>query len=123
MDNLIRAGAPATPARVCTITEILATEGSVPGNPRILARRQAPESPIIPRSMAIPQSEITSYPREWCDGTHSGKYSYIPSYMGWRRGEQPELARPSIPAEQPPSLPPGPSAWTDLPEQPVFEGP
>ena len=43
--------------------------------------------------------------------------------MGWRRGEQPELAGPSIPTEQPLSPVPGPSAWADPIEQPVFEGP
>ena len=58
-----------------------ATGSSRPENPRILARRQALESPTTPQSTAIPQSEITSYPREWHDGTRSSKYSYIPSYM------------------------------------------
>ena len=123
LGNLVHRGAPATPARVCSISEILADTGSVLENPRILARRQALESPTAPRSTAIPPTEIASYPQEWHDGACSGKYSYIPSYMGWHRGEQPELARPSIPAERPPSPVPGPSAWTDLPEQPVFEGP
>ena len=43
-------------------------------------------SSLAPQSSAIPQSKITSYPREWRDGACSGKYSYIPSYQGWRRG-------------------------------------
>ena len=50
---------------------------------RAMAHRQALESPLAPQSLAIPQSEIASYPREWCDGTCSCKYSYIPSYQGW----------------------------------------
>ena len=29
-------------------------------------------------------SKIASYPREWRNGVCSGKYSYIPSYQGWR---------------------------------------
>ena len=61
-------------------------------NSRATARRQALESPLAPQTSAIPQSEIASYPREWHDGACSGKYSYIPSYQGWHRGEQPELA-------------------------------
>ena len=60
---------------------------------RAAARCEALESPLAPRSSAIPQSEIASYPREWHDGAHSGRYSYIPSYQGWRQGEQPELAQ------------------------------
>ena len=51
---------------------------------RAAARREALESPLAPQSLAIPQSEIASYPREWRDGARSGKYSYIPSYQGWR---------------------------------------
>ena len=58
-----------------------------------MAHRQALESPLAPQSSAIPQSEIASYPREWRDGARSSKYSYIPSYQGWRWGEQPELAQ------------------------------
>ena len=53
-------------------------------NSRAAARRQALESPLAPQTSAIPQSEIASYPREWRNGAHSGKYSYIPSYQGWR---------------------------------------
>ena len=60
---------------------------------RAVARREALESPLAPRSSAVPQGEIASYPREWRDGARSGRYSYIPSYQGWRRGEQPELAQ------------------------------
>ena len=60
---------------------------------RVMARRQLLESPLAPRSTAIPQHEIASYPQEWREGARSGKYSYIPSYQGWRRGDQPELAR------------------------------
>ena len=60
---------------------------------RAVAHRQALESPLAPQTSAIPQSEIASYPREWRDGTRSGKYSYIPSYQGWRQGEQLELAQ------------------------------
>ena len=78
--------------------------------------------------MAIPQSEITSYLREWRDGTCFGKYSYIPFYQGWCQGKQlelaqPELAGPSIPTEQPLSPVPGPSTQTEPIEQPAFEGP
>ena len=43
--------------------------------------------------------------------------------MGWCQGEQPELAGPSIPAEWPLGLVPGPSTRTEPIEQPVFEGP
>ena len=50
---------------------------------RAMARCQALESPLAPRSLAIPQSEIASYPQEWRDGACSSKYSYIPSYQGW----------------------------------------
>ena len=73
--------------------------------------------------MAIPQTEIASYPREWHDGAASGKYNHIPTYMGWRQGKQLELAGLSIPAEWPLSPVPGPSTWTEPIEQPVFEGP
>ena len=52
-------------------------------NARIMAHRLALESPTVPRPLAIPHTEIASYPREWRDGACSGKYSYIPSYMGW----------------------------------------
>ena len=48
-------------------------------NSRAAACCQALESPLAPQSLAIPQSKIVSYPREWRDGAHSGKYSYIPS--------------------------------------------
>ena len=98
--NLVHAATSGEPAEV----------SSIPENPRILARHQALESPTVPQSSAIPQTEIASYQREWHDGACSGKYSYIPSYMGWRRGEQLELAGPSIPTEWPLSLVPGPSA-------------
>ena len=91
-----------------TFSKLVCTEiSSVPENPRILAQCQALESPSVPQSLAIPQTEIASYPREWRDGTASGKYSYIPTYMGWHRGEQPELAGLSIPTEQPLSPVPG----------------
>ena len=80
-------------------------------NSRAAARRQALESPLAPQSLAIPQSEIASYPREWRDGARSGKYSYIPSYQGWCRGEQPELAQ----AEQ--------SGLSGLIERPLYENP
>ena len=43
--------------------------------------------------------------------------------MEWRLGVQPELTQLPILAGRPPSLVPGPSAWTDPIEQPVFEGP
>ena len=81
---------------------------------RVMARRQLLESPLAPRSTAIPQHEIASYPQEWREGARSGKYSYISSYQGWHRGDQPELAQPeqsssSRPAERPLSLIPGPS--------------
>ena len=97
-------------------------------NSRAAARHQALESPLAPRSSAIPQSEIASYPREWRDGTRSGKYSYIPSYQGWHRGEQPELAQPeqSGPSgliERPLDEHPGPSTRAEPIERPAFEGP
>ena len=73
---------------------------------RVMARRQLMESPLAPRSTAIPQHEIASYPQEWHEGARSGKYSFIPSYQGWRRGDLPEFAQPeqpslSRPAERP----------------------
>ena len=106
-----------------TAAELAGTYGG-PENPRVLARRQAlEESPSVPRSSAIPQTEIASYPQEWCDDACSSKYSYIPSYQGWHQGEQLELAGPSIPAERPLSLVPGPSTLTEPIKQPVFEGP
>ena len=92
---------------------------------RAAARREALESPLAPRSLAIPQSEIASYPREWCNGARSGKYSFIPSYQGWRQGEQPELAQaeqssPSEGIERPLYGDPGPSTRTEPTEQPAF---
>ena len=97
-------------------------------NSRAAACRQALESPLAPQSSAIPQSEIASYPREWRDGARSGKYSYIPSYQGWRRGEQPELAQteqsgPSREVERPLDEYPGSSTRAEPIEQPAFEGP
>ena len=80
-------------------------------NSRAAARHQALESPLAPQTSAIPQSEIASYPREWRDGARSGKYSYIPSYQGWRQGEQPELAQ----AEQ--------LSLSGLMERPLYENP
>ena len=56
-----------------------------------MAHRQLLESPLAPRSTAIPESEIASYPQEWCEGARSGKYSFIPSYQGWRRVIYPSL--------------------------------
>ena len=95
---------------------------------RAAARRQALESPLAPQTSAIPQSEIASYPREWCDGACTRRYSHIPSYQGWHWGEQPELARPelagpSMSTEQPLGSVPGPSTQTEPIEQPVFEVP
>ena len=92
-------------------------------NARVFARRQALETPTAPHFGAIPDITIASYPQEWHDGAHSGKYCTIPSYMEWRLGVQPELTQLPVPAGRPPSLVPGPSAWTDHIEQPVFEGP
>ena len=66
---------------------------SPPTVSRVMARCQALESPLAPRSTAIPQHEIASYPQEWHKGAHSGRYSFIPSYQGWRQGDQPELAQ------------------------------
>ena len=59
---------------------------------RVMARCQLMESPLAPRSTAIPQHKIASYPQEWREGACSGKYSFIPSYQGWRQGDQPEFA-------------------------------
>ena len=86
---------------------------SPPTVSRVMARHQLMESPLAPRSMAIPQHEIASYPQEWRDGARSRKYSFIPSYQEWCQGDQPELAQPeqpgpSRPAEQPLSPTPGP---------------
>ena len=95
---------------------------------RVMARCQLMESPLAPRSTAIPQHKIAFYPQEWCDGARSGKYSSIPSYQGWRWGDQLELAQPehagpSRPAEQPLSPVPGHSTWTEPIEQPAFKVP
>ena len=72
------------------------TAGHRPASPsivsRVMARRQLMESPLTPRSTAIPQHEIASYPQEWREGARSGKYSFIPSYQGWRQGDLPEFA-------------------------------
>ena len=95
---------------------------------RAMACRQALESPLAPRSSVIPQNEIASYPQEWRDGARSGKYSYIPSYQGWHRGKQLELARSELagssrPTEWPLSLVPGPSTRAEPIEKPAFEVP
>ena len=87
---------------------------SPPTVSRVMARCQLMESPLAPRSMAIPHHEIASYLQEWCEGARSGKYNFIPSYQGWCRGDQPELAQPEQagsfrPTERPLSLVPGPS--------------
>ena len=79
---------------------------------RAMARCQALESPLAPQSLAIPQTEIASYPREWRDGARTRRYSHIPSYQGWCQGKQPELAQselagPSILSERPLSSVPG----------------
>ena len=92
---------------------------------RVMARRQLLESPLAPRSTAIPQHEIASYPQEWREGARSGKYSFIPSYQGWHWGDLPEFAQleqPSLsrPTEQPLSLAPGPSTRAEPIEQPTF---
>ena len=55
-------------------------------------------------------------------------YSFIPSYQGWRWGDQPELAQPeqsgpSRPAERQLSPVPGPSTQAEPIEQPAFEVP
>ena len=85
---------------------------SPPTVSRVMARHQLMESPLAPRSMAIPQHEIASYPQEWRDGACSSKYSFIPSYQGWHQGDQLELAQPehagpSRPTERPLSPVPG----------------
>ena len=94
------------------------TVGHCPASPptvsRIMACHQLMEFPLAPQSTAIPQHEIASYPQEWREGARSGKYSFIPSYQGWHRGDQPELAQPeqpglSRPTERPLSSVPGPS--------------
>ena len=92
-------------------------------NLRVLACRQALESLTLPQPLAIPQHEIASYQRNLCDDARSGKYSYIPSYMGWHQGEQLELAGLSIPAEWPLSPIPEPSTRPESIEQPAFEEP
>ena len=97
-------------------------------NSRAAAHCQALESPLAPQNLAIPQSEIASYPREWHDGACSGKYSYIPSYQGWRQGEQSELAHfeqpgPSGSTERPLSSSPGHRTRAEPIEQPAFEVP
>ena len=101
---------------------------SPPTVSRVMARRQLMESPLTPRSTAIPQHEIASYSQEWHEGTRSSKYSFIPSYQGWCRGDQPELAQseqlgPSRPTERPLSPVPGPSTQAEPIEQPAFEVP
>ena len=93
-----------------------------------MARRQLMESLLAPKSTAIPQQEIASYPQEWCDGACSSKYSHIPSYQGWCRGNQPVLARSEQATqfrltERPLSPVPGPSTQAEPIEQPTFEGP
>ena len=95
---------------------------------RVMACHQLMESPLAPKSTAIPQQEIASYPREWRDGARSGKYSHIPTYQGWRRGDQPVLAQPEQasqfrPTEWPLSLVPGLRTQAEPIEQPTFEGP
>ena len=100
---------------------------SPPTVSRVMARRQALES-LTPRSTAIPQHEIASYPQEWHGGARSSKYSFIPSYQGWCRGDQLELARPehagpSRPTERPLSPVPGHSTQAEPIEQPAFEVP
>ena len=88
--SLVRRGLIESPL----IPRSLADPDTEAESSRAAACHEALESPLAPRSMAIPQGEIASYPREWHDGARSGKYSYIPPYQGWRRGEQPELAQP-----------------------------
>ena len=95
---------------------------------RVMAHHQLMESPLAPRSMAMPQHKIASYPQEWHKGTCSGKYHFIPSYQGWCWGDQLELAQPeqpgpSRPTEWPLSPAPGHSTQTEPIEQPAFEGP
>ena len=115
---------------------ITGADGSVvwhrPASPstvsRVMACCQLMEFPLAPRSTAIPQHEIASYPQEWHEGARSGKYSFIPSYQGWRRGDEPEFAQPeqpssSRPTERPLSPTPGPSTRAEPIEQPAFEVP
>ena len=111
-DGTIAAHRPASPSTVS----------------RVMARRQLLESPLAPRSTAIPESEIASYPQEWRDGARSGKYSFIPSYQGWRRGDLPEFAQPeqsslSRPAERPLSPVPGHSTRAEPIEPLTFKEP
>ena len=99
-----------------------------PASPPTVSRVMALESPLVPRSMAIPQHEIAFYPQEWHEGACSGKYSFIPSYQGWCRGDllelsQSEHAGPSRPTEQPLGPVPGHSTRTEPIEQPAFEVP
>ena len=83
---------PVSPSTVSQLMiPITMSDGTIwhrPASPptvsRAMARHQALESPLAPRSMAIPETEIASYPQEWCDGARSSKYSFIPSYQGWR---------------------------------------
>ena len=101
---------------------------SPPTVSRVMAHRQLMESPLAPRSTAIPQHEIASYPQEWREGARSRKYSFIPSYQGWRRGDQLELAQPeqlspSRPTEWPLSPVPGPITQAEPIEQPAFKVP
>ena len=88
-----------------------------------MAHFQALETPTAPRFLAIPLAEIASYPQEWHDGTCSGKYCYIPSYMEWHLDLQPELTSQPILTEWPLSPVPGPSTRAEPIEQPVFDGP
>ena len=112
------------------------TDGTIAGHrpaspstvSRVMARCQLMESPLAPRSTAIPQHKIVSYPQEWHEGAHSGKYSFIPSYQGWCRGDLPEFAQreqpsSSRPTERPLSPVPGPSTRAEPIEQPAFEVP
>ena len=104
-------------SRLCPVSPLTIDQLLFPNQEetsRAMARRQALESPLAPRSLAIPQSEIASYPEEWRDDACTRRYSHIPSYQGWHRGEQPELAQselagPSIPTEWPLGLVPEPS--------------
>ena len=101
---------------------------SPPTVSRVMAHRQTLESPLAPRSTAILETEIASYPQEWHDGACSRKYSFIPSYQGWRHDNLLELARtehagPSRLAEWPLSPVPGHSTRAEPIEQPAFEVP
>ena len=112
-DGTIRCCPVSPPMASKLMIPIIVVDGTIQHHPalpptvsRVMARRQALESPLAPWSMAIPHHEIASYPQEWHDGTRSGKYSFIPSYQGWRWGDQPELAQPehvslSRPTERP----------------------